>query len=76
MVNKVDAKSNEITAIPELLKLFELSGSLVTIDVMGCQKKIVAAILKKDADYLLAVKGNQKKLYGEVTRTFDPVLAR
>ena len=68
---KVDAKSNEITAIPELLKLLELSGSLVTIDAMGCQKKIAAAILKKDADYLLAVKGNQKKLYGEVTRTFD-----
>lgn len=68
---KVDAKSNEITAIPELLKLLELSGCLVTIDAMGCQKKIATAILKKDADYLLAVKGNQKKLYGEITRTFD-----
>lgn len=68
---KVDAKSNEITAIPELLKLLELSGCLVTIDAMGCQKKIATVILKKEADYLLAVKGNQKKLYGEVTRTFD-----
>ena len=68
---KVDARSNEITAIPELLKLLEISGSLVTIDAMGCQKKIAAAILKKDADYLLAVKGNQKKLYGELARTFD-----
>lgn len=68
---KVDAKSNEITAIPELLKLLELSGSLVTIDAMGCQKKIATAILKKEADYLLAVKGNQKKLYGELTRSFD-----
>ncbi len=68
---KVDSKSNEITAIPELLKLLELTGSLVTIDAMGCQKKIADAILKKDADYLLAVKGNQKKLYGEVTRRFD-----
>ena len=68
---KVDAKSNEITAIPELLKLLELSGSLVTIDAMGCQKKIATAILKKEADYLLAVKGNQKKLYGELARTFD-----
>ncbi len=38
---------------------------------MGCQKKIASAILKKDADYLLAVKGNQKKLYGELARTFD-----
>lgn len=68
---KVDAKSNEITAIPELLKLLELAGSLVTIDAMGCQKKIATAILKKEADYLLAVKGNQKKLYGELTRTFE-----
>ena len=68
---KVDAKSNEITAIPELLKLLEISGCLVTIDAMGCQKKIATAIMKKEADYLLAVKGNQKKLYGEVTRTFD-----
>ena len=68
---KVDAKSNEITAIPELLKLLEFSGCLVTIDAMGCQKKIATAIMKKEADYLLAVKGNQKKLYGEVTRNFD-----
>ena len=57
--------------IPELLKLLELSGCLVTIDAMGCQKKIATAILKKGADYLLAVKGNQKTLYGEITRTFD-----
>ena len=69
--DKVDNKSNEITAIPELLKLLEISGSLVTIDAMGCQKKIAEAILKKEADYLLAVKGNQKKLYGELTRLFD-----
>lgn len=68
---KVDAKSNEITAIPELLKLLKLGGGLVTIDAMGCQKKIATEILKKGADYLLAVKGNQKKLYGEITRAFD-----
>ena len=48
---KVDAKSNEITAIPALLKLLELAGCLVTIDAMGCQKKIATTILKKDADY-------------------------
>lgn len=57
---KVDSKSNEITAIPELLKLLEISGSLVSIDAMGCQKKIAESILEKEADYLLAVKGNQK----------------
>ena len=68
---KVDAKSNEITAIPALLKLLELAGCLVTIDAMGCQKKIATTILKKDADYLLAVKSNQKKLYGELTQAFE-----
>lgn len=68
---KVDSKSNEITAIPKLLQLLEISGSLVSIDAMGCQKKIADAILEKEADYLLAVKGNQKKLYGEVARLFD-----
>ena len=72
---KVDNKSNEITAIPELLKLLEISGSLVTIDAMGCQKKIAEAILKKEADYLLAVKRIQKKLYGELTRLFISILA-
>ena len=68
---KVDAKSNETTAIPELLRLLELAGSQVNIEAMDCQKKIGTAILKKDADYLLAVKCNQKKLYGELTRTFE-----
>lgn len=59
---KTDAKSNEITAIPELLKLLDLCGCLVIIDVMGCQKKIVQSIRVKGADYLLAVKENQPKL--------------
>lgn len=68
---KVGDKSNEITAIPELLKLLELRGCLVTIDAMGCQKNIATAVLKKEADYLLAVKGNKKKLHGETTRIFD-----
>ncbi|MCK5894338.1 MAG: ISAs1 family transposase [Endozoicomonadaceae bacterium] len=68
----VDAKSNEIsTAIPELVKLPELSGSLVTIDAMGYQKKITTAIFKKNTDYLIALKGHQKKLYGELTQAFE-----
>ncbi|WP_237666639.1 MULTISPECIES: ISAs1 family transposase [unclassified Vibrio] len=54
---KVDSKSNEITAIPKLLDLLEVKGCLVTIDAMGCQKKIAQKILDKEADYLLAVKG-------------------
>jgi predicted transposase YbfD/YdcC len=59
----VDEKSNEITAIPQLLKMLELSGCLVTIDAMGCQTEIAAAILDAKADYVLAVKKNQPTLY-------------
>ena len=60
-------KSNEITAIPALLKLLELKGCLVTIDAMGCQKRIAADILSGQGDYVLAVKANQRKLHEEVT---------
>jgi len=59
---KTDAKSNEITAIPELLKLLEIKVCIVTHDTMGCQKDLAQAILKREADYLLAVKGNQGRL--------------
>ncbi len=59
---KTEEKSNEITAIPELLKLLEIKGCLVTLDAMGCQRDIAQAIVEKEADYLLAVKGNQGKL--------------
>jgi predicted transposase YbfD/YdcC len=59
---KVDAKSNEITAIPLLLESLYLKGLLVSIDAMGCQREIVQHILKKEGDYLLAVKGNQPSL--------------
>jgi predicted transposase YbfD/YdcC len=59
----VEAKSNEITAIPGLLKLLEIEGCLVTIDAMGCQTEIAAAILGREADYVLAVKDNQPTLH-------------
>jgi predicted transposase YbfD/YdcC len=59
----VDEKSNEITAIPKLLQMLELSGALVTIDAMGCQTEIARAIADADADYVLAVKGNQPTLH-------------
>jgi predicted transposase YbfD/YdcC len=59
----VDDKSNEITAIPKLLEMLELSGALVTIDAMGCQTEIAAAIVAQNADYVLAVKGNQPTLH-------------
>ena len=59
---KTAEKSNEITAIPELIKLLELKGCLVTLDAMGCQREIAKTIVDKEADYLLAVKGNQGRL--------------
>ena len=68
---KVDEKSNEITAIPELLKLLELKGCLVSIDAMGTQKKIAQAIIAKEADFFLPVKGNQKALAQEVENQFN-----
>lgn len=68
---KVNAKSNEITAIPELLELLDIKGCLITIDAMGCQKKIAQKIVDKGADYLLAVKGNQGKLENQFNEYFD-----
>lgn len=59
----VDAKSNEITAIPKLLEIIDVSGGLVTIDAMGCQTEIAAKIVDEGADYCLAVKGNQPTLH-------------
>ena len=56
---KVDEKSNEITAIPEVLKLLDLKGSIVTLDAMGCQQKIACQIVEKGGDYLFGLKGNQ-----------------
>jgi len=67
---KVDDKSNEITAIPKLLQALELSGTVVTIDAMGCQKVIAAKIVEKKADYILAVKENQGHLLEEVKDSF------
>lgn len=66
----VDAKSNEITAIPELLQILELSGCLVTIDAMGCQAEIADRIVGAKADYVLAVKGNQPTLHAGVEAFF------
>ncbi len=63
-------KSNEITAIPELLKTLNLKGCLVTIDALGCQQKIARQITGKKGDYLLGLKGNQKKLRDEVETFF------
>ena len=67
---KVDEKSNEITAIPKLLEALELSGTVVTIDAMGCQKSVAEKIVGKKADYILAVKENQGHLLEEVKDSF------
>jgi predicted transposase YbfD/YdcC len=63
---KVDDKSNEITAIPELLRVLKLKGCIVTIDAMGCQKQIASDISAAEADYVLALKGNQGTMHEEV----------
>jgi predicted transposase YbfD/YdcC len=65
-----DVKSNEITAIPKLLKTLHLSGCIVTIDAIGCQKKIAKTILQRGADYVLAVKGNQKTIHQDLKYLF------
>ena len=66
-------KSNEITAIPALLTMLLIKGTIITIDAMGCQKKIAKKIIKKEADYILAIKGNQANLYKEVIDIFEKI---
>ena len=68
---KTDQKSNEITAIPELIKMLDIKGALVTIDAMACQTKIAKIIIDKGGDYLLAVKNNQGKLRQAVEDVFS-----
>ncbi|ASF46984.1 ISAs1 family transposase [Methylovulum psychrotolerans] len=67
---KTGAKSNEITAIPALLDLLEVKGCIITIDAIGCQTGITEKIIEKQADYAIAVKGNQKYLYEAITDYF------
>lgn len=68
---KTEEKSNEITAIPELLDLLDIAGSVVTIDAMGCQTKIVEKIIEKEAGYLIGLKGNQVSLNNDVRLLFE-----
>ena len=67
----VDEKSNEITAIPELLDLIDVTGDIITIDAMGCQTDIASKIREKEADYVLAVKDNQPILHQDIADYFD-----
>jgi len=69
--DKVDDKTNEITVIPTLLKLLDLTGTLVTIDAIGCQTNIAKTIREQQADYVLAVKENQPTLYEDIVESFE-----
>jgi predicted transposase YbfD/YdcC len=68
---KVDGKSNEITAIPKLLDIIDVEGTIVTIDAMGCQTEIATKIIDKGANYILALKGNQGLLSDEIENYFN-----
>ena len=72
---KVDDKSNEITAIPKLLSRLDIAGTVITIDAMGCQKKIAQQIVQQDGDYVLSLKGNQGKLHEDVATYFTSSLS-
>ena len=67
---KIEDKSNEITAIPELLKVIDIQGCIVTIDAMGTQKEIAKQVIEQDGDYVLALKGNQGNLFEDVQQIF------
>jgi predicted transposase YbfD/YdcC len=74
---KTHDKSNEITAIPELIKTLALQGAIVTIDAMGCQKKITQTIIEEKADYVIQVKDNQQQLHEDIALYFkDPANER
>jgi predicted transposase YbfD/YdcC len=70
----VDGKSNEITAIPQLLELLDLKGALVTLDAMGCQKDIADKIVAGGGDYVLTVKDNQERLHQDIQATIERAL--
>ncbi len=72
---KVDDKSNEITAIPKLLSRLDIAGAVVTIDAMGCQKKIARQIKQQGGDYVFSLKGNQGNLHDDVNTFFASSLA-
>ncbi len=72
---KVDDKSNEITAVPALLRALELAGGIVTVDALNCQKAIAKEIVEADADYVLALKGNHERVHEEIKTFLDEALA-
>lgn len=73
---EVPGKTNEITAVPKLLRALELSGCIVTLDAMGCQKEIAKEIKEADAEYVLALKANQGQCHAEIKSYLDDAVAR
>lgn len=73
---KVEDKSNEITAIPALLELLDITGSIITIDAMGTQTEIAKKIIDKKGDYVLALKANHPTLYNQVQEWFEQASAQ
>tara|TARA_Y100000031_G_scaffold154246_1_gene201364 strand:+ start:84 stop:1223 length:1140 start_codon:yes stop_codon:yes gene_type:complete len=73
---KTEEKSNEITAIPKLLELLSIKNCIVTIDAMGTQKAIAKSIIEKEADYVLALKENQKQLHQDVEYSFETAIEK
>jgi len=72
---RVDERSNEISAVPELLRTLELAGCIVTLDAMGCQRRIAREIKEADAEYVLALKGNQGTAHEEIQSYLDAAIA-
>lgn len=68
---KTEEKSNEITAVPELLDMLDIEGAIVIADAMSCQKDIARKIVEKEANYVLSVKGNQPTLLADIQEYFD-----
>jgi predicted transposase YbfD/YdcC len=72
--DRIEEGTNEITVIPELLSLLDLEGTVITIDAIGCQTEIAETIVGKDANYVLALKANQEKLFEDVVTAFEPTV--
>ena len=72
----VETKRNELAAIPQVLELVDVKGSLVTLDAMGCQRAVAAKLVEKGADYVLALKQNQGELHRQVAAHFAPLLSQ
>jgi predicted transposase YbfD/YdcC len=72
--DRIDEGTNEITVIPQLLELLDLEGTIVTIDAIGCQTEIAQTIVEQGADYVLALKTNQEKLFEDVALAFEPTV--